>query len=96
MPRYIQLANWTDQGIRNVKESPSRIRKGIQALEQMGGKLVDISLVMGQYDLVVTYEAPDDETAARFTLALGIQGNARTVTLRAFSLDDFERMTSSL
>ena len=96
MPRYIQLYNWTDQGVRNAKESPNRIRQAAQALEQLGGKLIDISLTMGQYDLVGILEAPNDEVVARFALSLGGAGNVRTTTLKAFSLDEFEQLARSL
>ncbi len=96
MTRYIQLYNYTDQGIKNVKDSPNRIRRASEMLEKLGGKLVDISLTMGQYDLVATLEAPNDEAVARFALSLGSAGNVRTTTLRAFSLDEFEHLSSSL
>ena len=96
MPRYIQLYSWTDQGVRNAKESPNRIRQAAQALEQLGGKLIDISLTMGQYDLVGVVEAPNDEVVARFALRLAGLGNVRTTTLKAFSLDEFEQLARSL
>ena len=96
MPRYIQLYNWTDQGVRNAKESPNRIRQAAQSLEQLGGKLIDISLTMGQYDLVGVVEAPNDEVVARFALRLAGLGNVRTTTLKAFSLDEFEQLVRSL
>ena len=96
MPRYIQLYNWTDQGVRNAKESPDRIRQAAQALEQLGGKLIDISLTMGQYDLVGVVDAPNDEVVARFALRLAGLGNVRTTTLKAFSLDEFEQLARSL
>ena len=96
MPRYIQLYNWTDQGVRNAKESPNRIRQAAQSLEQLGGKLIDISLTMGEYDLVGVLEAPNDEVVARFALTLGGAGNVRTTTLKAFSMDEFEQLARSL
>ncbi len=96
MPRYIQLYNWTDQGVRNAKESPNRIRQAAQSLEQLGGKLIEISLTMGEYDLIGVLEAPNDEVVARFALTLGGSGNVRTTTLKAFSLDEFEQLARSL
>jgi uncharacterized protein with GYD domain len=96
VPRYIMLYNYTDQGIKAVKESPDRIRRATQAVEQLGGKLLDISLTMGPYDLVATFEAPDDETVARFALTLGSAGNVRTTTLKAFSLEEFDRIARSI
>jgi uncharacterized protein with GYD domain len=96
MTRYIQLYNYTDQGIKNVKDSPNRIRRAGEMLEKLGGKLVDISLTMGPYDLVATLEAPNDEAVARFALSLGSAGNVRTTTLRAFSVEEFEHLASAL
>ena len=84
MAKYIMLLNWTDQGIRNVKESPHRVDKVRQLLKDMGGDFKQFFLTMGAYDMVAVYEAPDDAVAARFSLELGMIGNIRTETLKAF------------
>jgi uncharacterized protein with GYD domain len=84
MTNYIMLAKWTDQGIRNAKESPQRVDKVRQLLKDMGGDFRQFFLTMGEYDMVAIYEAPDDAVAARFTLELGRIGNVRTETLKAF------------
>jgi uncharacterized protein with GYD domain len=84
MTSYIMLAKWTDQGIRNAKESPQRVDKVRQLLKDMGGDFRQFFLTMGEYDMVAFYEAPDDAVAARFTLELGRLGNIRTETLKAF------------
>jgi uncharacterized protein with GYD domain len=78
------LAKWTEQGIRNAKESPQRVDKVRQLLKDMGGDFKQFFLTMGEYDMVALYEAPDDAVAARFTLELGRLGNIRTETLKAF------------
>ncbi|HLL47267.1 MAG TPA: GYD domain-containing protein [Longimicrobiaceae bacterium] len=96
MPTYIQLYRWTDQGIRNVKDSPDRVVAAAQAIQSMGGELTSIHVTMGQYDFVGVLEAPDDDTAAKFALALGAGGNIRTETLRAFSLDEFRQLMAAL
>ncbi|HTJ88738.1 MAG TPA: GYD domain-containing protein [Acidocella sp.] len=84
MTSYIMLAKWTEQGIRNAKESPQRVDKVRQLLKDMGGDFKQFFLTMGEYDMVALYEAPDDAVAARFTLELGRLGNIRTETLKAF------------
>ena len=84
MTTYIMLANWTDQGARSAKESPARLDKARQLLKDMGGDFKLFFLTMGQYDFVAVYEAPDDAVAARFNLQLGMIGNVRTQTLKAF------------
>jgi len=96
MPKYVMLFNLTDQGIKSVKESPQRVRRAMDAIKQQGGRLVDFSLTLGQYDMVATFEAPDNATMARFVLTLGSQGNVRTTTLSALSLEEFEKLTQSL
>jgi uncharacterized protein with GYD domain len=60
MPTYITLASWTDQGIRNVKESPARLDAGKEMFRSMGAEIKEFYLVTGQYDMVVVSEAPDD------------------------------------
>jgi uncharacterized protein with GYD domain len=96
MATYLLLCNWTDQGIRNIKEAPERRRRATQLAEQLGCKIMAVFLTMGQYDLAIRVEAPDDEAIARLALSLGAQGNLRTTTLKAFPADDYERIIGSL
>jgi len=84
MPTYIVLVNWTDQGIRNVKESPQRLDATKKAIEAAGGKLIGFYLTMGRYDEVLIVEGPSDEVAATLALSAGSQGSVRTETLKAF------------
>ncbi|SEG18078.1 GYD domain-containing protein [Bosea lathyri] len=84
MTTYIMLANWTDNGARNVKDSPTRLDAAKKALGGMGGEFKSFFMTMGEYDLVAVYEAPDDAVAARFCLQLAMQGSIRTRTLKAF------------
>jgi uncharacterized protein with GYD domain len=96
MPTYITLLNWTDQGVRAVKESPQRLDAAKEAITQVGGRFVGFYMVFGDYDLVSIVEAPDDETYARFLLTLAAQGNVRTKTLKAFTEDEYRRILASL
>jgi uncharacterized protein with GYD domain len=84
MTTYVVLANWTDQGARNVKDSPRRLDATKAALRELGGEIKSFFLTMGEYDIVMIYEAPDDAIAARFTMQMGMLGNIRTRTLKAF------------
>jgi uncharacterized protein with GYD domain len=93
---YVSLVNFTDQGIRTAKEQMARLRQNEQGLAQHGIKLTSWYLTMGAYDIVATFEAPDDETAAKAMLTLGGQGNVRTTTLRAFSRDEAEKILGAL
>jgi uncharacterized protein with GYD domain len=88
VPIYISLINYTDQGIKTVKDTLGRVEAAQQLASGMGGSLKEIYWTLGSYDLVAVSEAPDDETATAFALALGAQGNIRTTTLRAFDTED--------
>ena len=84
MTTYIVLVNWTDEGIRNVGDSPKRLDAARKLLADMGGTFRDIWMTMGEHDVVAICEAPDDAVAARFALKLAKGGNVRTRTLKAF------------
>ena len=96
MPTYIALANWTDRGAQQVKESPARVDMARKALTEMGGELRSIYMTLGDYDLVLIYEAPDDAVAARFMLLLGQMGTVRTRTLKAFPEAAYREIIHSL
>jgi uncharacterized protein with GYD domain len=96
VPTYVMLANWTDQGARQVKDSPKRVEAAKKSLTDMGGEFKSLYMTMGDYDLVVIYEAPDDAVAARFTLLLGQQGAVRTRTLKAFPEAAYREIMNSL
>ena len=96
MATYISLLRFTEQGIRNIKESGKRIDAARKAYQAAGAKLKEVYSVMGRYDIVVIAEAPDDESAARLALALGALGNIRTETMRAFTEDEYRKLIVSL
>ena len=85
MPTYVMLANWTEQGMRSIEESPRRIDATRKSLEEMGGRFLSVYMTMGVHDLIITYDAPDDAVAARFTLLVGKTGNVRTSSLKALT-----------
>ena len=96
MATYIGLLNYTDQGIRNVKESPDRAEAARKVIKDMGGEMTALYLTMGTYDLVAIIEAPSDAVVAKFLLAVGAQGNIRTTTLRAFNEAEYRSIIESL
>ena len=96
MTTYVMLANWTEQGILKVKDSPSRLDAAKKALKDMSGEFKFFFLTMGDYDMVAIYEAPDDTVAARFNLQLGMLGNIRTRTLKAFPEAAYREVINSL
>jgi uncharacterized protein with GYD domain len=90
MPTYVALLNFTDQGIRTVKDTIQRADSAAELAQQHGGSLQQIYWTVGPYDLVGILEAPDDESATAFLLEVGSRGNVRTTTLRAY---DREQMS---
>ena len=96
MSTYVMLLNWTDQGARNVKESPRRLDAAKKALKEVGGEFKSFFMTMGEYDMVAVYEAPDDAVAARFALQVGLLGNVRTRTMKAFPESAYREIIASL
>ena len=96
METYIILANYTKQGIEDIKNSPGRIDEARKAVEAAGGKWLNWYLTMGRYDLVVIAEAPSAAAVATLMLATGSLGNVTTETLRAFSEDEFKGIVANL
>ena len=85
MATYISFLNFTEQGVKTIKDLPTRIAAGRQAFEANGGKLLNYYLTLGAQDAVVVYEFPDDETVASMALAQAGLGNIRTTSMRAFT-----------
>jgi uncharacterized protein with GYD domain len=96
VPSYIMLANWTDRGAHKVKDSPRRVDAAKKMLSDMGGEFRSLFMTMGDYDMIVVYEAPDDAVSARFTLLLGTLGMVRTKTLKAFPEAAYRQIIASL
>jgi uncharacterized protein with GYD domain len=90
MPTYVTLINWTDQGIKNFKDTVDRYEAAQEAIGPGGASFRDIYWTVGPYDLVGILDAPDDETAMAALLAVGGQGNIRTTTLRAFNAGEMK------
>ena len=96
MPTYIGLVKLTEQGMRNVKETTKRAKSFREMAEQVGLKVRELLWTMGRYDLVLVIDAPDDKTMSRVTLRLGMMGNAKTETLKAFSAQEMDQILKGL
>lgn len=88
MPTYVVLMNWTDQGARAARETVDRYEAGKADLAQHGVTVKDAYWTVGPYDVVTIAEAPDDETATAAMIRLASEGNVRTTTMRAFTVDE--------
>ena len=89
MHKFIIFGNYTDKGIKNIKESPTRLADAKKLAKEFDGEISLFYLTLGQYDIFLICEFPSDEKAAQFTLKLGSLGNIRTTTLKAFSEEEY-------
>jgi len=96
VPTYIALINVTQAGVGNIKESPKRLEAAKKGFRAMGAELKEFYLTLGRYDMIVVSEAPDDETAAKLSLAIGAEGAVRMETLRAFTEDEYRKIIAGL
>ena len=96
MATYIMLSRFTQQGLQSIKDGPARLESARKTLEGLGARLKDFYLTVGQYDAVAVVEAPDDETIAKASIAIGSQGNVRIETLRGFDEDEYRRLVGAL
>lgn len=88
MPTYIVLGQFTDQGIRNVKDTPKRAQALKDMAKKFGATVNAVYWTLGQYDIATIVDAPDDASVNALLLSVGALGNVRTQTLRAFSADE--------
>lgn len=93
---YILLMNLTEQGGKTIKQAPNRVQAAEKAFAAMGGKLLGMYAVMGEYDYVAIGEIPNDEAAMSFLLSLASLGNVKTKTLRAFPQKEFAKIVKKL
>jgi uncharacterized protein with GYD domain len=96
MATYIMLIHYTQKGIENVKQSPTRLDAAKKAFKAIGAELKEFYLVAGRYDIVVVAEAPNDETIAKCALDLASKGSVATETLRAFKEVEYRKIIAAL
>ena len=96
MAWYVVLANFTDQGMRAIKDTPKRAKAFRETARALGVTIKDIYWTLGHHDVVLTMEAPDDETAAALMLKVGSLGNLTSQTLRAFTESEIASIASKI
>ncbi len=96
MPAYVSLFNFTEQGIKGVKETLKRTEAVKQVAKASGGRVIGVWYLMGQYDGMIIFEGPDDEVTMRNLIGQGMLGNIRTTTLRAFSEEEMGKVLAGL
>lgn len=88
MPTFVMLTNLTAEGVRTMKNNPSRVNEVNREVEQIGAKVIDQYATLGQYDFVTIIEAPDAKTMAKVSVELGSRGTMKSQTLTAMSAEE--------
>ena len=96
MPTYVVLGSYTDQGIRNIKDTVKRGDAAMAEAQKLGMKITEEFWTMGAYDVVVMFDAPNDETMSAFMLKIGSLGNVKSQTLRAFRREEMENILAKI
>jgi uncharacterized protein with GYD domain len=96
MPTYLVLGNFTDQGIRSVRDSLKREEAFRKHCEKAGAQVRDVYRTMGRYDMAAVLEAPDDIVLSSLMYSIGALGNIRTETLRAFTRQETEQAVAKM
>ena len=96
MATYITLIRYTEQGIKNMKDSPARLEKAKEMIKAAGAELKAFYLTMGQYDAVAISEGPGDEVYMTTILTIASAGAISTETLRAFTEDEYRKIVSAM
>ncbi len=96
MPTYISLSNWTDQGIRNVRDTLQRADRVDQLGQKYGVRMERLYWTVGPHDIVSILEAPDEESVSAFALELGASGSVRTTILRAYEREEMSGIIERL
>ena len=96
MAMYVSLLQFTDQGVRNVKDTIKRSEAATAEAEKMGIKIINAFWTMGAYDVVFLLDAPNDETVSAFSLKIGSLGNVKSQTMRAFRVEEMESILAKI
>lgn len=96
MPTFMLSLNWTDQGVRAIKDAPKRAQAARDLAKKVGVELKQLYLTSGDSDLVVFLDTPNGDNAAKFALALSSLGNVHTRTARAWPEAEFAKLVSEL
>jgi len=92
----IVLWKFTEQGLKNIKESPKRLEAGIKAFEAVGGKVLGSYYTVGEYDLVTIGEIADEKAGMAHTLTMNMLGNVKSVTMPAFRPTEFAEILAKI
>jgi len=89
MPTYVSLIKLTDQGVKSFKDLKKSQKEAIEGAEKAGVKVKDLYFLMGEYDVIVITECPNDEVAVAGSIIASSDGTIRGATYRAFTNEEF-------
>ena len=96
MPMFMCLLNWTEQGIRSIKEAPKRAKAAQELAKKVGVEIKEVYLTSGDSDLLLILDTPNGDNVAKFALAIGSLGSVRTRTARIWPQSEYLKMISEL
>ena len=96
MSMYMLLCNYTDQGVRTIKEMPARRAAAREKAKKLGVEITGAWLALGAYDFILQLEARDEETVAKYVLSIAAMGNLRTTTLKLFNDAEYEKIVGGM
>jgi len=96
MATFIWVGNFTEQGMRTIKDTTKRSVAARELAKKYGITIKDMYWTMGQYDLVAIFDAPDAEAVSAFGLTIGLSGNLSGATLRAFSREEMDKVLAKV
>jgi uncharacterized protein with GYD domain len=96
MSAYVLLCNFTDQGVRNIKDAPKRRAAAREIGKSLGVEIKSGHLAFGPYDLILHAEAPNDEAMAKFVLSVASKGNVRSTTVKVFSEAETDKIIAAI
>ena len=96
MATFITTIKFTQQGIKGIDETTKRAAAFKAAAKKLGAKVTNVYWTLGEYDGVLIFDAPDDETATTVLLHLGTAGNVHTTTCRAFTSAEMDKILASV
>jgi uncharacterized protein with GYD domain len=96
MPTFISMLNWTHQGIHSLKDTPKRLQAARETGKKFGVEIKQVFLTSGEFDILAVLEAPHYDNVAKHAMAIGLQGNVRSRTIRAWPEADMLKLISEL
>ena len=96
MITFVCYLNFTEQGVKAIKDVAKRYEASKALIQKLGGRLVCAYVTTGQYDAISVIEMPNGEAMAKYSATLGSRGFVRTTTVRAFAPEEFSKIVADI